>query len=361
MIDLFSGFQNISESKLFYSPNFKNILKEIGSKEAIHILDLEGEDFDGDITLIDINKEGQLTYNTERNFKKNWPDLWELYFNQKLPPRRNNKISDIAPEVFKDDNRGVIGLYKFINKIYPKIEPKSLFDLMNSIKSIIEGDEYKIRIVEGEEILKWYQLKNCKGDLDNYTKQKNVGGTLGSSCMMGKSDKYPGILDLYTKNPDVCKLVIMLDSNNELVARSILWKALIWENKELKEVFLQDRVYYTQDFLGIKLINWAKKQGYYHKSIYTSSEIYKNGVIVDKNFKVKVKKLYYKKFPYLDTFTFYNVKNGELSNFQPKSGFALQSVSGDFMEVGNFGSSLRNRGVNWIRRFNEYKSTDDSF
>jgi hypothetical protein len=361
-IKLWEDFENISESRLFYSPNFKRILQEIGTGEARHLLDLEGDDFAGDITLLDINSEGQITYNTERNFQKSWPELWDLYFNQPKPPIRNNRISDIAPEVFKDPNRGVISIGKLMNKIYPEIGVHEFQHLINCIKSRCKESQYEIKVVEGDEISKWYKLENCQGESSPWNENKSVLGTLGNSCMMNKSDKLPGILDIYTKNPEVCKLVIMLNPDGELVARAILWKATTWEEGFLKEVFLQDRVYYIQDWMGTNLVNWAKKQGYYYRGFYTGSEIYKDGRAVDKNFKVKIKKIRYKRFPYLDTFSYYNVGKAELTNFKTKSGFLLSSTSGGFSDVGigGFPSNIRNRGINWIRRFNEYNSEDFS-
>jgi hypothetical protein len=357
-IQHWNDFENISESRLFYSPKLKKILGEINSDVSKYLLDLEGENIEGDITMIDINDEGQFTYNTERNFQKNWPELWDLYFNHPNPPRRNNRISDIAPEVFNDTNRGVIGFQKLIFKIYPKIHITDFSNLINQVKSKIKGENFEIRVVEGDEIKEWYKLENCSR-LGN-VHADGISGTLGNSCMMDKVSKFPHIFDIYTKNPEVCKLVIMLDHEGKLVARSLLWTAWTWEDKEWKQVTLQDRVYYTQDWIGVNLINWAKRKGYYHKSIYTSGGlIYKGDESVhgDKKFIVKIKKIYYRQFPYLDTFYYYNVKKGELGNFLMSGGFILTGLSGDVSSSGGITSGLVNRSRNWIRRFNEYNES----
>ena len=255
----FNKLENISESRLFYSPKLKEILKEINTKESLHLLNLEGENFTGDITLIDVNSEGQFTYNTERNFQKKWPHLWDLYFNQDQPPRENNKIFDINPEVFKDTNRGVITFGKLIMSIYSEIGSVELQHLINSIKSLVKEIQYNIKVVDGDEIEKYYNIENCKND------GNLVGGTLGSSCMMRKSLNIKGLFDLYTKNPATCKLVVMLDNNEKLVARALLWKVTYWEEGNLKEGYLQDRVYYIKDWMGTSLINWAEKNGYFYK------------------------------------------------------------------------------------------------
>ena len=95
--------------------------------------------------------------------------------------------------------------------------------------------------------------------------------------------------------------------------------------------------------------DWDRNlQNYQHKNLDTIQSLLLN---------VRSKKIRYKKFPYLDTFKYYNVKAGELSNFDIESGFSLISTSGDYLNNNsNIIRGLVDTGRNWIRRYDEYNS-----
>ena len=73
---------------------------------------------------------------------------------------------------------------KFVNSY------KTRFKMMIDMESLFE-------FVKGEDIRKWYLE-------DNY---QLIRGQLGNSCM--RYNKCQSYLDIYTKNPDVCQLLIL--------------------------------------------------------------------------------------------------------------------------------------------------------
>lgn len=98
---------------------------------------------------------------------------------------------------------------------------------------------------------------------------------------------------------------------------------------------------------------WAAEQGMATRSSnlgHNCETIVYKGNVYDIKMSVDVKKIYYKSFPYLDTFNRYDVKSGKLLNWKPSEfkGFGLQTTSGERTTTG-FGPAARN----YIRRFSE--------
>jgi len=202
-------------------------------------------------------------------------------------------------------------------------------------------------------------------------------GTLGSSCMtdkLGREDvtiRTPhgtsttfgvkgvsNIFDIYTKNPEVCSLLIMTNGEGKLVARALVWNAKVTFCRvsgdvcELDNIQFLDRVYTTEDWMVHRMTKWAKDNGManrYYNGLGDSDLIEYNGVKFSAEMEVNVKKIHYSAFPYLDTFKRYDVKRGKLFNYRPNkfSGFGLQSTHGDYGTTTGTMPRIRN----YIRRF----------
>ena len=91
---------------------------------------------------------------------------------------------------------------------------KSAYDIFNSAFA-------KFDIVSGKDIAKWYRY-------ETYESQK---GQLGNSCMKAKDDR---TFDIYTKNPEVCSLVILYSDDGRIVdekytSNKIKGRALLWK------------------------------------------------------------------------------------------------------------------------------------
>lgn len=222
-----------------------------------------------DIDYIDLGDEpDKITY-----IKKN---RLKTITDKKLDPWNNNyrtsqKIGRFLTDIFGnkitlDDKERFVNYYKAINNF---------------------SDNKNIFIVEGEDIRKWYLE-------DNYS---NGYGTLNKSCMRYKENQK--VLKLYSKNPDVCKMLIKVDDNNKLLARALLWKT----NKGI----YMDRIYFVNDYDKNIFELYSKKQGWLS---------YKK----ESEKKLKIKLEWWKSkdnsnYPYMDTFVYFNYKEGILYSY----------------------------------------------
>lgn len=140
---------------------------------------------------------------------------------------------------------------------------------------ILKGNVFdNLSVVTGNAIVFWYNSINYASG----------GGTLNSSCMRHEYNQKQ--IEFYAKHPDKIALCILLDSNNKLVARAIIWKLDIPEG-----AIFMDRIYYVLPEHEMILNKYAMNNG-----INTKKDGYHN-----KN-KMEVHIPYFKDQPYLDTF-----------------------------------------------------------
>lgn len=167
---------------------------------------------------------------------------------------------------------------------------KEIEDFVNSYKSILKYSKdglSNFEIVSGDKIKKYYYV-------NNYI----PGGDLANSCMKHKRcQKY---FDIYTKNPDVCQLLILKDSddNSKIQGRALIWKT----NKGM----YMDRIYSTSQFIDKLFLKYADEQNWI---------TYNEGKNENKNddLKVKINFLKFKYYPYMDTFDHLYYKRGFLA------------------------------------------------
>jgi hypothetical protein len=161
-------------------------------------------------------------------------------------------------------------------------------------------------LVIGEDIKKWY--------LESSYEEKR--GQLGNSCMRYKGCQ--DFLDIYTKNPEVCQLLILKSDDNK---DKITGRALIW--KLTNGSYYMDRIYTIND--SDKLLffdffeNWQMENSY---------------KVSSQNLEVKLGEHTYKKYPYMDTFVVYNPTTKILRDDEdlwPGQGYIkVQNTNGGF-------------------------------
>jgi len=179
-------------------------------------------------------------------------------------------------------------------------------DYSSNISSEIAGAYFKL--VSGDEI-KW-----CY-NVFNYHK---TSGTLGNSC--ARHPDYGYRLDLYSRNPEEVKLLVLLDrETNKVMGRSVIWqksKIVDYNNPNNKfEGKFMDRIYTTGDRYMNAFKSWAKDNGvafkefqsYNHKFpvVVNGSKFAGNIVVELSNTNVNT--------PYLDTVS-YIKSNTKLCN-----------------------------------------------
>jgi len=216
-----------------------------------------------------------------------------------LPIDRIKRIGDNDP--YNNNYRQSMKIGRFFNRY-------SIFDsnelTIQSVEKIVDIfksvnfsriDDPKMEIVSGEHIRKWY---DCTNNSDGE-------GQLNKSCM--RYSEYGYKFDIYVNNPDVCKMVILKDSDNP---KKIIGRALLWETNN---GLVMDRIYTINDHLIYNFIGFASKNNYILKD-----DIKKNTII---KLKDGEKYLDVTDVPFFDTFKFYNPNTNELTNSRPKSSY----------------------------------------
>jgi len=134
---------------------------------------------------------------------------------------------------FDDDQwdnkyRQTMRVGRFLQIINSYTDQKSLDKKINIYKSVFNNiimNKYTFKIVRGEEIKRWYDERSYYEGT----------GSLNKSCMRGEEAQNK--LNIYTENPDKVGLLIMLNEDNKLIGRSLLW------NVDEPKMIYMDRPY----------------------------------------------------------------------------------------------------------------------
>ena len=170
-------------------------------------------------------------------------------------------------------------------------------------------------LVEGVKIAYWYKS-------DRYSEQRS---TLGSSCM---KEKEPYFFEIYSKNPDVCKLLILYDQTGKMegdkfVSNFIMGRALVWTLDDGRTFV--DRIYYIDEKVCELFKDYIARMGWFRKNYQDSDSAF---YLVDPHgnkesrlsrIKVKVKDpktVNCSKYPYIDTLCYVDREEGLISNYR---------------------------------------------
>ena len=238
--------------------------------------------------------------------------------------------------------RGIQSLLNVTGKEFKQAEKERFvdsyraeFDRMNDIFSQFE-------LVRGEDIKKWYLE-------DNYSERSK--GTLSNSCM--RYSRCQEYFNIYTQNPDVCGLLILRSYENP---DKIKGRALVWDLKRPVGITFVDRVY-THDGSDLNLFKeYAKMKGWYKKwtddystdgsSFSPSGDHINLGVL-----EVKIKSLEeynYGRYPYLDTFCFFDTVEGLLTTKESRGDdiWKLRETGGGYADTSTCETCDGDRQVN---------------
>ena len=298
--------------RIYYSDKLRDMFKEIKFRDPRNIvsilLDMENkEDYLDSYTLVDVtDKNDTISFIQVNRILRG-----EDWSRDEHPTELKSNILDKENEYWKKA-RTDMGLGRWANRIISEIynkpiSPSQISRLVDFYRSIFDEENVDLfEVISGEEIKKWYLE-------DNYA--RNIG-QLGNSCM--KHDYCQSYFDIYTQNPEVCKLLLYYSDTTKT---QILGRSLLWELKSGEKY--QDRIYASFDSDMFKIENWAESRGYI---TYPS---------LNENEYVQVKAKDYKEYPYMDTFLVYNIENGLLSNNEdlwPTEGYIkIQETDGTYI------------------------------
>ena len=250
--------------------------------------------------------------NDEGNFIKIVED--EIDVVSFLPKSKYGKVENEW-----ENGRIRIKIGRFIRKFLTEFSIKNfkvtdidIEKFVNIYKSYFSRDISKLKIVEGEEILKYYLE-------DNYhTPSGNRSGSIWNSCMRQRErNKF---MTLYTKNKDKVKMLVFFSDDDKVRARALLWEDVRDHEDTKRKYKFMDRIYYYCDHDINFFKDWAKENGYLCKWEQSA----KTEMLFDDGTDSPVRKQLYvmldehnlSYYPYLDTFKFFNFNKGRLSNSQ---------------------------------------------
>jgi len=268
-------------------------------------------------------------------------------FNYLAPTDSHDKISYLPIGKFSDNydfdpyakgvGRVTLKIGRFINKFIPQnimdkfdISKSSVEKFVNLYKSWFDTSKYVLKIVEGEEIRKWYNEKNY------YSFNGYRNGSLWNSCM--RYEKRMKFLDLYCTNPKIKMLVMLQQNDNEWLVRS---RALLWEDVDVTKDFsgtlpdkikVMDRIYSVFDSDVNTFKKWAFENGYIpkfeqnaksHQFFDIKGEIVRISCVID------LDNGHFGSFPYLDTFPYFNLGKKQISNDEYKFNWDYKLVQAD--------------------------------
>jgi hypothetical protein len=348
IIKTISGFlknRSINEGRIYWSPKFTEVIRKVFAttdnmnikKMSSILLNSYGDEIKDDITFVDFSPNTDyVTYLRGNSFSKVAPlkergltpdnqlsrslvdGLWQM----------DQTSQEAGP--FNDPSRTEIKISKLINKIITDTsfttKDRELF--VNSIKSAVQSLKKTFKVVSGQDIKTYY----------DGSKHSSDGGTLGNSCM--RYSKCQDYLDIYSQNPDVCKLLVLVDGEDKVHGRALLWDLYKSEPTGIEK--FMDRIYFIQEYDLDTFKRWAKENGY----IYKEENNYRNlaGVVMPDSSIIQAKMWVkcsgkYTKYPYLDTFRLYDPKTGILENnlgndVKPNIGkYVLSQTDGSYYEI----------------------------
>jgi hypothetical protein len=308
---LFEGTEaprEIAKMKIYYSDRFRDLLSKISSNESkdnetprmIAEQLLSGEDSKDTLdiyTLIDA---------TDKNDRISFVQVNRIARDTNLKDLTSFKVGPDY-KFWKDGRTPEYSIGRWVRHIFTDIMKAPLLDsqielFVNAYKSVFDSkDKELVEIVEGEEIRKCYLE-------DNY---EVIKGQLGNSCM--RYERCQAYLDIYVKNPEVCKLLILRGDTGKVKGRALLWTFSDGQR-------YIDRMYTIDDSDKNIFKDWGAKNGITKHYDNTSSV---GGV-------VHLKNLDFSKYPYMDTFVFYDDQNGVLSDENMDNSLKLQDTQGGY-------------------------------
>ncbi len=342
----------INETYVYYIKDFKDILVKMSNLQqnqiAKELLDIEYRDNKSDRTFISLtDKDGYLSFSTLRNLKSNLDKSFtEWGKNNKLSDENIKSVLDLINkkiengEISQSDvntifdehdikSRSDIKLGRLVNALLPgKFSDKEIEEFVNKFKATKDKVGERFELVSGDDINTWYNW-------ENYSKME---GTLGNSCMAKKS----GIFNIYIENPEICQLLILLNEEDKLIGRALIWKLKSLNiHKSEEEVIFMDRQYTILDSDVEKFRNYAKEKGWSYKSYnnhHSFGTINYKGEDKNVSMTIEVKQKDYRRYPYMDTFRRYNHETGLLYNDDDQDSgnegqYILDDTGGGYTEI----------------------------
>lgn len=265
------------------------------------------------------------------------PGIYDIAFlDYSVDKDKNDKISflpanKVGPDMgdpFKDKGRQEMSIGRIVNKLFPsKFVDKEIEKFVNDFKAEIAKSFSAFKLVSGEDIRYWYLE-------DHY--ENTSQGDMNSSCM--KASKSQPFLDIYTNNPEKCKLLILMSDKkpDKIKGRALVW----WGTRKPTDRVYMDRIYTINDADKKLYIDHAIKNNWLYKrqQVMHDASYIDDGKTVYSSVAIVLKPAEYKTYPSLDTFPYYTPSTGRLGsnagNYVPGNPrLQLNSASGGYTKL----------------------------
>lgn len=334
IMKVFNYFEFLFESsggkmRIFYSDQFRSLLKKISSQDnetarviSEQLLSSESKkDILDTYTLIDI---------TDKNDKISY-----VQTNRILRDTGLKDISSFQPgshyKFWREGRTPEFAVGRWVRRVFSDVLKAPLTDpqielFVNAYKSVYDSKEtVDLTVVQGEDIRNNYLESNYL----------EIKGQLGNSCM--RYERCQSYLDIYVENPEVCKLLV-LKENGKVKGRTLLWN--LSDGRKY-----MDRIYTISDSDKNIFKEWGSKNGF---------DINYDMSTVNEDLSVKLKTSSFDKYPYMDTFEFYDDQNGILYENEPTlkdddNILKLKSTGGSYEVInGDHEGQVRDIDGDWI-------------
>lgn len=314
---LFEDRINVKELRMFFSDKLIEVLESMQSVIAKELLELLKKNIEYSFSYVDLADNVETV--------------------SILPVNRLNRMEGVKDDdlIVPQPNSVVWGKYgrqinrvgAFATRLLPEYAgTKELENFVHEFKSKLDSENYTLRIVDGEELRKYYHVDTYYNPTPGIIDKPPDGRPDPRSVLMKSCLKHPekqGFFDIYVKNPDNIKMLIMLNKKEQLVARALIWYNVFVVDKPESPTkgTLLDRIYYTNESDVNIFIDYAKKNGWSYKThqVKDCLTFIFNGVEINKPISTRLPNHgYYKTYPYIDTLCFYTPETGRIANSRGK-------------------------------------------
>jgi hypothetical protein len=251
--------------------------------------------------------------------------------------RLQDQNRELDPYIVR--GRGNIGIGRFARSLFRNTQfiqnagdqilqkiPKGGFkdsdfeNFVNIYKSLYTKSNNQFKFVTGEDIRKYYLE-------DNYAASQ---GQLGNSCMRYESCQ--DYLDIYVENEESCRLLILLNGEDKICGRAIVWKL---SKSPCEAEYFMDRVYTIVDSDVLKFIDIAEKEGWLYKQRMNSERVnniiflYKGELILGQ-IETPLSSVEFDRYPFMDTVAYVDIENHIGSNVNGKGRYECTSITGGY-------------------------------
>jgi hypothetical protein len=239
----------------------------------------------------------------------------------------------------------------FISKLFKDIPAKEVEKFSNLYRAQANKAKFDFKVVDGDDIKTYYHI-------NSYAQER---GTLGASCM--KYDNCQDYLGIYTENTEKVKLLVMLNEDGGLMGRALLW------NFDTNKIM--DRIYTIADEEFVfQFKKWATDNGYLYKSEqnWYNTLFFENLSTEKKELKLKVKldNFQFRRYPYVDTFKFFDEEKGLFLNYMEGYEFRTLCASdggkygSDYLAFDDIDRVLRHRGDSVYVRYLDIRTSHNN-